>query len=54
VRGDETSPLLECSRLEVVDAVSEMVSLLEAGLFLCNLSSTCASMTSKLMFSQPF
>ena len=55
VRGEEASPLLlDCSRLEVVDAVSEMVSLLDAGRFLCNLSSTCASMASRLMSSQPF
>ena len=55
VRGDEARPpLLDCSRLEVVEAVSEIVSLLEAGLFLCSRSSTCASMTSRLIFSQPF
>lgn len=33
VRGDEPKPLLECRRLDVVDAVSEMVSTLLAGLF---------------------
>jgi hypothetical protein len=54
VRGEEPSPLLECSLLEVVDAVSEMVSLLDAGLFLLIRSSICGSMASRLMFSQPF
>lgn len=41
VIGEEARPLLECSRLEVVEAVSEIVSLLlEAGLFLLSRSST--------------
>lgn len=53
--GDEARPLLECSRLEVVEAVSEMVSLLlEAGLFLLRRSLTCGSMASRLKFSHPF
>lgn len=34
--------------------MSEIVSLLEAGRFLRNCSSTCGSMASRLMFSQPF
>ena len=54
VNGDELSPLLECSRLEVVEAASDVVSLLEAGLFLLSVSSTLGSIASKLMFSQPF
>jgi len=45
-------PLLECNLLETVDAVSEMVSLLDAGLFLL-CSSTRASITSRLMSCQP-
>lgn len=52
VRGDDAR--LEWSLLDVVEAVSEMVSLLDAGLFLLSLSSTCGSMASRLMFSQPF
>lgn len=40
VIGEEARPLLECSRLEVVEAVSEIVSLLlDAGLFLLSCSS---------------
>lgn len=54
VSGDESMPLLECRRLEVVDAVSEIVSTLLAVLFFFRRSSTCGSMASKLMFSQPF
>ena len=54
VMGDEARPLLECSRLEVVEAVSEMVSLLEAGLFLLIRSSIRGSMASKLKFCHPF
>lgn len=52
--GEEAGPLLDCIRLEVVDAVSEMVSMLDAGRFLLMRSSICGSMASKLMFSQPF
>ena len=52
--GDEARPLLECSRLEVVEAVSEMVSLLEAGLFLLIRSSIRGSMASRLKFCHPF
>ena len=41
VIGEEARPLLECNRLETVEAVSEIVSLLlEAGLFLLRRSST--------------
>jgi len=40
VRGDEPKPLLECRRLDVVEAVSDMVSTLLAGLFFFNRSST--------------
>lgn len=40
VSGDESRPLLECSRVEVVEAVSEMVSLLEVGLLRRRRSST--------------
>lgn len=54
VMGEEARPLLECWRLEVVEAVSEMVSLLEAGLFLRRRSWTCGSMASMLRFSHPF
>lgn len=55
VSGEEPRPLLEGTLLEVVDAVSEMVSLLlDAGLFLRIRSSIWGSMTSRLMFSQPF
>jgi hypothetical protein len=45
----------DCSRLEVVEAESDMVSLLDAGLFLLfKRSSTCGSMASKLRFCHPF
>lgn len=54
VSGDEPRPLLERSLLEVDEAVSDMVSLLEDGRFLCICCSTCGSMMSRLMFSQPF
>lgn len=54
VIGDEARPLLECSRLEVVEAVSEMVSLLDAGRFLLIRSSTRGSMASRLKFCHPF
>jgi len=54
VRGEEPKPLLECRRLDVVDAVSDMVSTLLAGLFFLIRSSTCGSIASRLMFSQPF
>jgi len=54
VSGEEGRALLEYTLLDVVDAVSEMVSLLEAGLFLRKRSSTCGSIASRLMFSQPF
>lgn len=54
VRGEELTPLLECRRLEVVEALSEMVSLLDAGRLRRSRSSTCGSMTSRLMCSQPF
>lgn len=40
VRGEEPNPLLECSRLDVVEAVSDIVSLLDAGRFLLIRSST--------------
>lgn len=40
VSGEEPKPLLECRRLEVVDAVSDMVSTLLAGLFFFIRSST--------------
>jgi hypothetical protein len=52
--GDELKPLLECSLLETVEAVSEIVSLLDAGLFFRIRSSTCASMRSRLISCQPF
>jgi hypothetical protein len=52
--GEEASPLLECSRLDVVEAVSEMVSLLEAGRFLLNRSLTWGSMASRLKSCHPF
>lgn len=54
VSGEEAKPILEWLRLDVVEAVSDIVSLLEAGLFLLIRSSTCGSMASRLMFSQPF
>jgi hypothetical protein len=54
VRGEELKPLLECRRLDVVDAVSEIVSTLLAVLFFFMRSSTWGSMASRLMFSQPF
>jgi hypothetical protein len=54
VRGEDANPALEWNRLEVVEAESDMVSLLDAGLFLLSLSSTCGSMISKLRFCQPF
>lgn len=40
VSGEELKPLLECKRLDVVDAVSEMVSTLLAVLFFFMRSST--------------
>jgi len=52
VRGDEAR--LECMMLEVVEAVSETVSLLDAGLFLIRPLSSCGSMASRLIFSHPF
>lgn len=52
VRGDDAR--LDCSLLDVVDAVSDMVSLLDAGLFLLMRCSSCGSMASRLIFSQPF
>lgn len=52
--GDEARPWLECSRLEVVEAVSEAVSMLDAGRFLLIRSSTRGSMASRLRFCQPF
>jgi hypothetical protein len=54
VSGEDAKPALEWNRLEVVEAESDMVSLLEAGLFLLSRSSTCGSMMSKLRFCQPF
>jgi hypothetical protein len=54
VSGEELKPLLECKRLDVVDAVSEIVSTLLAVLFFFMRSSTWGSMASRLMFSQPF
>lgn len=52
VRGDDAR--LDCSLLDVVDAVSDMVSLLDAGRFLLMRCSSCGSMASRLIFSQPF
>lgn len=54
VSGEESKPLLECKRLDVVDAVSEIVSTLLAVLFFFMRSSTWGSMASRLKFSQPF
>lgn len=54
VSGEELKPLLECKRLDVVDAVSEIVSTLLAVLFFFMRSSTWGSIASRLKFSQPF
>jgi len=54
VSGEELKPLLECKRLDVIDAVSEIVSILLAVLFFFMRSSTWGSMASRLMFSHPF
>lgn len=52
VSGEEAR--LDCTLLDVVDAVSEIVSLDDAGRFLLMRCSSCGSMVSMLMFSQPF
>lgn len=57
VSGEEPGPpLLERRAVDVVDAVSDIVSLLDAGRFLIDLerSSTCGSIASRLICSQPF